>query len=175
MKFSEFQRDIRIIKTSIDRLEIYFQVSCLKKSQKSMLNLQHILPERVTCADDISKTIIYMNSIQSICDACDLFRVWMKGLKYFEDASKWVAPFFADMAKNDKRRLCHQFAKVTSECFAPRILIATDSYGLGIDNPDVQLVVQWLVPSSIQKLYQRMGRAMRFGRKQARFLFLHSV
>ena len=61
----------------------------------------------------------------------------------------------------------------SNECTAPRILLATDAYGLGIDNPDVARVWQWLLPSLMQKLYQRMGRAMRCGEGQAHFTVLH--
>ncbi|OCH86117.1 P-loop containing nucleoside triphosphate hydrolase protein [Obba rivulosa] len=40
-------------------------------------------------------------------------------------------------------------------------LCVTDSFGMGLDLPDVRLVVQWKVPISMNMLWQRFGRAAR--------------
>ena len=78
------------------------------------------------------------------------------------------------MSMSDKQATAARFGLSSCQCTFSRILIATDAYGLGIDNPDVERVVQWLLPSSMQKLYQRLGRAMRCGKGQAHFTLLYS-
>lgn len=168
-----FDSDVKVIRTSIDRPEIFFQVSCIQESEKSMLNLQSILPQTATQFLDVPKTIVYVDSVAQICKAVDLFRTWMRQLRYPAEAFSWVAPYFSDMAAPDKHRIDVDFRRCHQECSSPRIILATDAYGLGVDNPDVELVVQWLLPPSIQRLYQRMGRAMRCGRGKATFILMH--
>ena len=138
-----------------------------------MLDLQFLLPQTAVHFTDVPKTIIYMDRISRICQAAERFAVWMRQLGYPSESGAWVKTYFSDMAEKDKNTIDVDFRRRHKDCSAPRIILTTDAYGLGVDNPDVQRVVQWLLPSSIQQLYQRMGRAMRCGEERALFLLLH--
>lgn len=66
--------------------------------------------------------------------------------------------FDADMQDNEKLDILEQF-----ETGLVKIVFATSAFGMGIDIPDIRVVVHYLVPESIEQYYQEVGRAGRDG------------
>lgn len=79
-----------------------------------------------------------------------------------------VGYYHAGLSDEERRMVHEEFRRG-----AVRILAATNAFGMGIDKPDVRLVVHFDIPGSLEAYYQEVGRAGRDGRPAACALLFH--
>ena len=150
-------------------------------------NLQLVKPERMV--HGFYRPNLYYQ-VQTCAGDEEKFNWLLQGLKQFPEGriliycgTRKVTEKLSLELKNRFDQVGHYHAGLstaerteTQEAYANgdlRILVATNAFGMGIDQPDVRLVVHYQMPANIDSLYQEMGRAGR-DEKDSTCLMLYS-
>ena len=113
------------------------------------------------------------NAIAQLCavasDACGKMMVFVPTVKVGEELQRDLAraghdlPFYHSRSGNtwEREQLVKRFLGESE----PRVdrIICTNAFGMGLDVPNVRLVVHWQQPASIEDYMQEFGRAGRDG------------
>jgi len=141
--------DANLFRKSFDRANIIYHVAYSEDKDRAILeHIQHAA----------GSTIIYCRS-----------RKQTEALsKYLNQMGHPALPYHAGMPR-DKRDETQE-AWMTNNV---RILTATTAFGMGIDKPDVRLVMHYEAPEHLEAYYQEAGRAGRDG-KEAKAITLYN-
>ncbi|OFZ31394.1 MAG: recombinase RecQ [Bdellovibrionales bacterium RIFCSPHIGHO2_01_FULL_40_29] len=116
-----------------------------------------------TCADESEKSRWLEQSLNQtphgrILIYCGTRKITEEVSRVLESRYEKVGFYHAGLSTSDRTTIQTNFAVGNL-----RILVATNAFGMGIDQPDVRLVVHYQMPANIDSLYQEMGRAGRDG------------
>ena len=121
---------------------------------------------------NIQETIIFVNSISKIHPLINIIVGWIKKLGYLDCCSTWIKPYHSTMSDCDKDLIAKAFLVSSDDNLNCIILVATDAYGMGINNPDIKLVIQWDFFITFDAMIQQLGRVGRKGRQSTFILFI---
>lgn len=115
------------------------------------------------CGDEEAKLSLLLQSIRQnptgrILVYCGTRKITESIFEFLKENFSQVGFYHAGLSNGERTQT--QEAYVRSDI---RILVATNAFGMGIDQPDVRLVVHYQMPGNIDSLYQEMGRAGRDG------------
>lgn len=74
------------------------------------------------------------------------------------DQGYQAAYFHGDMSAEDRMGIINKFKDNQTS-----IVFATNAFGMGIDIPDIRVVIHYMIPDSLEQYYQEIGRAARDG------------
>ena len=114
--------------------------------------------ERLVCDTEKGTILVY----------CATRRAVEEVAARLEHAHPSVGYYHAGLSDEERRCVHDNFRRGTL-----RILAATNAFGMGIDKPDVRLVVHFDIPGSVEAYYQEVGRAGRDGCPAACALLFH--
>ncbi|XP_056009722.1 bifunctional 3'-5' exonuclease/ATP-dependent helicase WRN-like [Ostrea edulis] len=121
------------------------------------------------------KTVIYCRSIKSCSVLFKLFDDLLKDNAYCGvkcAKNRLFAMYHHSTSNKCKKIVMSEFPKPESKI---RVVVCTSAFGLGVNVPDIDMVINWGAPRSIEEFMQEFGRGGRDGREAMSILYYHGM
>jgi ATP-dependent DNA helicase RecQ len=146
-----------IVRTGFDRPNLAFSVRGIRTEKERIeVALEELVRAKIRGRGGRGRAILY----------CSTRKVTERVAQALRGAGVRVGHYHAGRTK-----LARERAQQAFEMGRTRVLVATNAFGMGIDLPDIRLIIHFQTPGSVEAYYQEAGRAGRDGEPADCLLF----